>query len=143
MAKKTKKSNGLRDEFFQADINKKYELQKGKCVYQHCKRINGKQPPPLYLNFEKDHKLAPQLYKALKVEGDPNGIANLQLLHPDCHAEKTVTDRKILALYNKNRGNKDVMKNLHACVRRHKDLNKIRDCVINTFDDFHQRKYNQ
>jgi len=142
MKQKNSKSNCLRDEFFQFDVNEKYRQQDGKCIHKYCKKINGKHPPPLYLDFEKDHILAPKLYRAWRVKGDPNGIENLQLLDPNAHYLKTMEDTKLIALFERNKGTPGVKGKIKGCIMRYTDLTKTRECTLKILEDAKRKKQN-
>ena len=134
MGKNTKKSKDLRDDFFQADIQKKFSIQKGFCPYRDCKKIHGKKLP-LTITAESDHIIPPKIWRCLEMPGDPNSIENLDILHRECHGYKTAEDRKLLALYKKYSRNTGILKKARGCSRSYKDPSKIRDCLIKTFNN--------
>jgi len=142
MKNKNGKLNSLRDEFFQVDVNEKYRQQDGKCIHKYCKKINGKHPPPLYLDFEKDHILPPKLYRAWGITGNPNGIENLQLLDPNAHNLKTMEDTKLIALFERNKGTPGVKGKIKGCTMRYTDLYKKRECALKILEDAERNKQN-
>jgi len=142
MKYKNSKPNCSRDEFFQFDVNEKYRQQDGKCIHKFCKKVNGKHPPPLYLDFEKDHILPPKLYRDWRMTGNPNGKKNLQLLKPNAHYLKTMEDTKLIALFERNKGTPGIKGKIKGCTMRYTDLYKKRECALNILEKAERKKQN-
>ena len=89
---------------FKADFNHLMEIQKGKCAYSKCNKINGKRQV-VHSIRDLDHKIPIKLWELMKKKGNVNMRSNLQLLCPGCHRHKNAEDRKKIAI--KKRHGKD------------------------------------
>lgn len=120
--KKASPTTTIKRTSYKHDFNILLRKQKGWCANPKCAKLNRVRGRVTTLR-NLDHKYPISLWKLSNKKGNPNAISNLQLLCPNCHANKTALDSKKLSLYKKKHGIKTTKKKVVKKKRKRRSGN--------------------